>query len=85
MMTTEESLIFVGLSDEAIDAIARHERLPVMEAARVGEVLVKTSQGQRVIRLFMEENLRHASAAPLAAELKGSLQRFCAAHPECRE
>lgn len=85
MVTFEECLTFAGLCEDAIQAIARHERLPILEATRLGEVLIKTPQGQRVIRLFMEENLARAAASRAAPGLAQDLERFIAAYPACAD
>jgi len=83
MVTFEECLTFANLSEDAIDAIARHEQLPILQATELGEALVKTRQGQQVIRLFMEENCRRAASMRRAAVLESVLERFCQLYPRC--
>jgi hypothetical protein len=72
------------LSRSEIAVIAEHERVPDIVAAELGSKLIQTPDGCRVLKHFIQDNLRHARARHLddkAAELAHLLSAFERAHP----
>ena len=53
----------LGLEVEVIEAIARHERIPEIVAAELGNHLLATSDGRRRIRRMLADNLSQARHA----------------------
>lgn len=85
MVTFEECLMLDGPTDDTISAIVRHEHLGILEATQLGAALIKTPQGQCIIRRFMEENLLRAGSARGARALAQDLDHFRWAFPVCEE
>ena len=86
MLCLEDCLEFSDLSADELDAIAKHEHVPLIVAAEIGCRMLQTPEGIRNLdHLFME------TAA--MARLRGSLdeadrfravyQQFHLSHPDC--
>lgn len=60
LITIEDCIGLSGLTQEEIDAIAEHERLPEIVAAELGFYLDQTPDGQRTIRRMIEDDIAHA-------------------------
>lgn len=82
MVTYEECISFSRLRADELEAIARHERISALEAAELGEALLKTPQGLRLIRVFIEECIGDCHSARRARGLRDTLNRFCTEYPE---
>jgi len=63
MLTLQECIDLSGLEVEEIEAIARHEHIPEIVAAELGNYLLATSDGRRRIRRMIADNLAHAPQA----------------------
>jgi len=63
MLTLQECIDLSGLEVEEIEAIARHERIPEIVAAELGNHLLATSDGRRRIRRMIADNLSRARQA----------------------
>ena len=63
MLTLQECIDLSGLEVEEIEAIARHERIPEIVAAELGNHLLATSDGRRRIRRMLADNLSQARHA----------------------
>ena len=84
MLTYQDCLALCDLTPEEIAAIARHQHLPEIAAAELGQYLVQMPNGVPVIRRMILEDIAAASRRndPVeAARLKGVLHRFVATHP----
>jgi hypothetical protein len=63
MLTLQECIDLSGLEVEEIEAIARHERIPEIVAAELGNHLLATSDGRQRIRRMIADNLSQARQA----------------------
>ena len=83
MLTFEDCLGLVDLTEEEILAIAEHENLPEIAALELGNYLVRTTQGEKRIRRMIVDDIEHARRAGnhrRTAELKTVLKHFCEQH-----
>ncbi|PWV64701.1 hypothetical protein [Plasticicumulans acidivorans] len=84
MLTEQECLDLCELSEEAIHALAEHERVPEVVAAELGQCLMQTHTGQWLIKRYIMEDLELAEShgrTEHAAALAGVLARFSSSHP----
>jgi hypothetical protein len=84
MLTYEDCLGMVDLTQEEVEAIAEHEHCHDIIALELGNYLVHTPEGQPRIRRMILEDIETAEArgdASHSAKLKLVLQRFCARYP----
>lgn len=87
MLTLEDCIALSGLTEEEIDAIARHEHVPELVAAEIARYLAHAPNGAPVVRRIILDDLRDARARGDAAEtrrLELTLRHFLAHHPHCR-
>ena len=84
MLSYEDCLGLCALSEEEIEAIARHERIPMIVAAELGDYLCHSPQGEPMIRRIILDDIAEAEAAGDAEEmlkLKALLRHFVQTHP----
>lgn len=60
MLSLTECCDFCGLTDDEVHAIAQHEHMPELSAAALGQHLLESEQGIRVIKRFMREDVQSA-------------------------
>ncbi|HRD65119.1 MAG TPA: hypothetical protein PKY50_03105 [Candidatus Competibacter sp.] len=84
MLTYEDCVELSDLTEEEVEAIAQHERLPEMAALEMGSYLVHTPAGipmiKRIILDDIEEARRHGYAQKVL-QLKLVLKHFVDTHP----
>ena len=84
MLTYEDCVGLSGLSEEEIRAISEHQHIPEIVAAELGNYLVKTPEGENLIRRIILDDIRAAEAREdlmRALELKAVLHHFLQTHP----
>ncbi len=84
MLTIEDCIELCGLTEDEIDAIARHEHLPEINAAELARYLVQTDDGTLRIRRMIVDDLADAKKRGDAAAMekyRAVLAHFIAAHP----
>jgi hypothetical protein len=85
-LTLEDCLALCELTEEEVLAIAEHERIPEIAAAELGNYLIRTPDGESVIKDMIRDDLRSASARGDRVRhlaLKVMLREFIAGHPRC--
>lgn len=88
MISLEDCIGLCGLTDEEVRAIARHEHLPEIVAAELGNYLVSSADGELCIKAMILDDIGRAAAAGDRARelaLKLVVRRFIALHPRCEE
>jgi hypothetical protein len=88
MLCLEDCIALCGLTDAEIRAIAEHERIPEIAAAELGNYLVVTPEGGRLIKSMIRDDLAAAAAhgdGLRELALKTLLRDFVLHHPECEE
>jgi hypothetical protein len=63
LITIDDCIALSGLTEEEVDAIAKHEHLPEIVAAELGSYLEQRPEGQRTIRHMIEDDIAAAVAA----------------------
>jgi len=84
LLSLTDCIDLSDLSQSEIAVIAEHERVPDIVAAELGCKLIQTPDGCRVLKHFIQDNLRHARARhhdQKADELARLLSTFDHAHP----
>ena len=85
MLTFQDCLDFVELTEEEILAIAEHEHLPEIVAVELSEYLVHRPDGTVVIKRMIVEDIEEAEQAKdrvRVLRLKAALKHFVDTHPE---
>jgi hypothetical protein len=75
-----------GMSDDEIDAIAKHEHIPALIALELGNRLLETPEGTAKLRDFIVDDLLRAqerSDCAGCAKFGRVLGRYLEAHPDC--
>lgn len=88
MLCLEDCLALCELTEEEVLAIARHERIPEIAAAELGNYLVRTPQGEMRIKGIIRDDIAAARAAgdrDRELALKHLLRDFVLRHPACEE
>jgi len=84
MLTLEDCIAYCDLSEDEIDAIAEHERVPEMLAVELANYLVHTPEGVPMIKRMIVDDIaravRHGDLAR-AVRLKAVLRHFIETHP----
>lgn len=62
MLSLQDLLDFCDLGHKEIEAIADHQRVPMMVAAEIGQKLLSTPEGHIQLHNMMLDNMRHALA-----------------------
>ena len=85
MLTYQDCVELSDLTEDEIEAIAQHQRLPEMAALEMGSYLVHTPEGipmiKRIILEDIEEARRH-NHPDKALKLKLVLKHFVKTHPK---
>jgi hypothetical protein len=85
MLSLQDCLEYVRLTEAEIDAIAEHEHLPPIIAAELANYLIETPQGVPTLKRMIIEDIEHAVARgdwAHAGKLRMVLKHFVATHPE---
>jgi len=86
MLTLEDCIGLCGLTEEEVQAIAQHERIPEIAAAELGNYLVSSPDGELCIRSMIRDDIAHACACAdreRELALKLVLRNFIVQHPRC--
>lgn len=85
MLTFEDCLGLCELTEEEIDAIAQHEHIPEMAALELGEYLIHTDDGVRMIKRMIIDDIADAQRNKDIERvlcLKLTLKHFVDTHPD---
>jgi hypothetical protein len=85
MLSWADCLALCELTADEVRAIAEHEHIPEIAAMELGNWLVVTPDGRRMIKRMILEDLESAVARSnhaRAARLKLAMKHFCETHPE---
>jgi hypothetical protein len=88
MLTLEDCIGLCGLTQDEVRAIARHERIPDIAAAELGNYLVSSPDGEMCIKDMIRDDLAQACGSGDRAReltLKLVLRNFILQHPRCEE
>lgn len=88
MLSLEDCLALCELSEDEVLAIARHEHIPEIAAAELGNYLVRTPGGEMQIKNIIRDDIAEArSCGDRMRELglKLMLRNFVLQHPRCEE
>ena len=84
MLTYEDCVDLSGLTEEEIDAIAKHEHMSGMLALELGHYLLETDDGVPAIKRIILDDITDAKAAgdfEHASKLGAVLHHFIRTHP----
>lgn len=87
MLTYEDCVEASELTEEEIDAVAQHQRLPEIAALEMGNYLVRTPEGVPVLKKIILEDIetaRRHGHPEKALELKLVLKHFVETHPNAK-
>ncbi|MDX1605087.1 MAG: hypothetical protein R3202_02775 [Candidatus Competibacterales bacterium] len=87
MLTYQECLDMCDLTPDEIDAIARHEHIPELVAAELGNYLTHSEGGIPCLERFILEDIEEAERRghhDQVVHLKLVLRHFIETHPEHR-
>ena len=87
MLTYEDCLALAELTEEEVDAIAEHEKLPQMLAMELGNYLVHRQDGVPVLKRIILDDIREAAQKDdmeRVLRLRQVLAHFVKTHPEAR-
>jgi len=79
MLALEDCIALSNLTEEEVDAIALHDRLPQIIAAEFGNYLLRLPEGRCAIRAIIMDDIAHAQAQGdhvRSAQLKLVLKHF---------
>ena len=85
MITLEDCIAFLHLTDAEVEAIAEHEHVSAIVATELASYLVESPQGERMIKRMIIDDILHATASgneQRAQDLTLVLKHFVATHPE---
>jgi hypothetical protein len=84
MLRFEDCVAFCDLTEEEIDAIARHEGIPELPAAELGATLLRRPDGAARIRKMIQDDIAEAQRRrnfTRSVRLKLVLRHFMECHP----
>jgi hypothetical protein len=84
MLTLDQCIGMTALTDDEIEVIAEHRRVPAIVAVEVGHALLETAKGKFVLRGYISDLLAKAKLAgrqEKAKHLDRVLAQFNARHP----
>ena len=85
MINPEDILDMTSLSRDEIAAVAEHEHLGQVDAARLSEWLMTHRGGGHRVEQMISDDIRaalHADNLPHARDLDATLKAFLAEHPD---
>lgn len=88
MLTLDDCIGLCGLTEDEVRAIARHERIPDIAAAELGNYLVSSPDGEMCIKDMIRDDLAQACGCgdrERELALKLVLRNFILQHPRCEE
>jgi hypothetical protein len=88
MLRLEDCIALCGLTEDEVHAIAQHEGLTEIAAAELGNYLLRTPDGELLIRAMIRDDIAAAQARgddKRALTLKLVLREFMLQHPLCDE
>jgi hypothetical protein len=86
MLCLEDCLALCDLTEDEVLAIAQHEHIPEIVAAELGNSLVRTPDGELLIKAMIRDDIAAATAQGDRARglaLKLVLRTFILQHPKC--
>ena len=86
MLTLEDCIALCELTEGEVLAIAEHEHIPAISAAEVGHYLVRTPEGELLIKAMIRNDIASAAACGdrlRALDLKLVLRDYILQHPRC--
>jgi hypothetical protein len=84
MLTREDCLALCELSEDEVEAIAKHEHVPELVAMELGQYLCHTPNGEARIERMIIDDIEHARTHgnyAHMAKLVGVLRHFIETHP----
>lgn len=87
MVDYESALAVANLTQEEVDAIARHEDLSATAALEMGNYLCETPEGERRLKRIILDEIEAAKARDDhagAAKLKLVVKHFVETHPQAK-
>lgn len=84
MLTFKECLQFCELTEDEVEAISEHERVPEIVALELGQTLLKSQSGIAEIKRFIREDIARAKVhgqEAKAAHFEDVYRHFEATHP----
>src|ERR1041385_4421254 len=88
MLCFEDCVALCGLTADEVRAVAEHENLTEIAAAELGNYLVITPEGERLIKSMIRDDIAGAAARGDRVRelaLKVMLRDFVLNHPACDE
>jgi hypothetical protein len=88
MLSIEDCIALCGLTDEEVQAIAEHERIPQVAAAEMAHYLVRTPDGELCVKAMIKDDIAAAAASgnrERELALKLVLCGFVRQHPHADE
>ncbi|MGR8921940.1 MAG: hypothetical protein ACU85V_20180 [Gammaproteobacteria bacterium] len=85
MISLQDCIEYLRLSEAEIDAIAEHEHVPPIIATELASYLVENDRGERMIKRMILEDIAHAATqgdAEHVEKLTLVLKHFIATHPD---
>lgn len=85
MISLRDCIEYLHLTNDEIDVIAEHEHVSPIIAAELAAYLVETSDGERMIKRMILEDIMHAASGGDEArvlQLTQVLKHFVATHPD---
>ena len=85
-MTLEDCIALSELTEEEILVIASHESIPEIAAVELGNYLVRSIDGEWVIKAMIRDDITHAAAGGYREReltLKVVLRNYICSHPRC--
>jgi hypothetical protein len=85
MITLNDCIAFLGLTEEEIDAIAEHEHVPAMIATELAAYMLESEDGERMIRRMIIDDIMHARRVgndEHVETLTQVMKHFVATHPD---
>lgn len=84
MLTRDDCIALCDLTEDEIKAIARHEHVPLILAAEIGQYLIHQPDGITRIRRIILDDIKEAEAQRRLQDvrrLKAVLYHFARNHP----
>ena len=85
MITLQDCIAYLHLTEDEVDAIAEHEHVSSIVATELASYLVESPQGERMIKRMIIDDIMHAtvnSNDQRVQHLTLVLKHFVATHPE---